>query len=196
MLHCSALAALAMHGLWGVQCAAELLNNVHGEAGGRRGCEVPEFQLAGTGGSLVVGMGMMVVSPRGREEGREGVWRGWLVHERRGGECLETEGKGEDRDLICQVLRVGGFMVQVGRYVHGGICGLGICICTIYSSSIVSCLRFPGKSVLQLGLGLILLHHRVGYDAALDLACCCFGHVVCEVYLYPHQQSITLRKGR
>jgi hypothetical protein len=38
-----------MHGLWGVQCAAELLNNVHGEAGGRRGCEVPEFQLAGTG---------------------------------------------------------------------------------------------------------------------------------------------------
>jgi hypothetical protein len=48
-MHCSALAALAMHGLWGVQCAAELLNNVHGEAGGRRGCEVPEFQLAGTG---------------------------------------------------------------------------------------------------------------------------------------------------
>ena len=83
-----------------------------------------------------------------------------------------------------------------GSYVHGGICGLGICICTIYSSSIVSCLRFPGKSVLQLGLGLVLLHHRVGYDAALDLACCCLGHVVCEVYLYPHQQSITLRKGR
>ena len=51
MLHCSALAAVAMHGLWGVQCAAELLNNVHGEAGAR-GCEVPECQLAGTGTGL------------------------------------------------------------------------------------------------------------------------------------------------
>ena len=87
-MHCSALAALAMHGLWGVQCVAELLNNVHGEAGGRRGCEVPEFQLAGTGTGmqrwkrgvcLERGRGggemeLMVVSPPGREERREGMF--------------------------------------------------------------------------------------------------------------------------
>jgi hypothetical protein len=37
---------------------------------------------------------------------------------------------------------------------------------------------------LEFGFRLVLLHHCVCYDASLDLACCCLGHVVCEVYLF------------
>jgi hypothetical protein len=84
---------------------------------------------------------MMVVSPPGREE-------------RRGEECLEGEGKrgGSGFDMLSLESRW--IYGLGGRYVHGGIGGLGICICTIYSSPVVSCFVFLAKGSYSLALGL------------------------------------------
>ena len=41
--------ALALHGLWGVQCAAAQLSNVHGEVGAPQAAKCPSASLPGRG---------------------------------------------------------------------------------------------------------------------------------------------------